>query len=152
MSLKKAIDFTLRDQYDRSFNLFEMLRTTNYIMLIFYPGDFTPVCTKQLIDYNENRAKFKEYGIYPVGINIGSVESHCNYAETYKLEFPILSDNNKSVSTAYDAINMTGGNKRKLVLIDDKKTILFEHTIFPLFYQKVEKIIEKLRIENNQEF
>jgi peroxiredoxin Q/BCP len=150
--MNNATDFTLNDQYDNPFNLFEILESNKYVLLIFYPGDFTPVCTKQLTDYNSNRAAFKEFGIFPVGINIGSVDSHCSYAETYKLDFPLLSDNDKSVSRIYGALNLSGGNKRKLVLIDNKRTILFEDTIFPLFYQKVGKILEKVRIKNSHEF
>jgi peroxiredoxin len=144
--MKEADDFTLIDQYNNPFNLFESLKGNQYVLLIFYPGDFTPVCTKQLIDYNNNRAKFKELGIHPVGINIGSVDSHCNYSDTYKLNFPLLSDENKSVSRKYGAINLSGGNKRKLVLIDKNQKIIFEDSIFPLFYQKVEKILENVRI------
>ena len=150
--MKDAIDFTLKDQYNNPFNLFKTLKSNRYVLLIFYPGDFTPVCTKQLIDYNNNRSKFEEYGIFPVAVNIGSVESHCYYAETYRLNFPLLSDGNKSVSRNYDALNFSGGNKRKLVLIDNEHKILFEHSIFPLFYQKVAKIIENGRIKNTLDF
>jgi peroxiredoxin len=113
--MKESKDFTLNDHRNKPFNLFESLGNNKFILLIFYPADFTPVCTKQLIDYNNNRAKFEEYGIYPVVINIGSVESHCYYAETFRLDFPHLSDHGKIVSRKYDEINSSGGNKRKLV-------------------------------------
>ena len=150
--MKDASDFTLDDQRGSNFNLFENLKNNKYVLLIFYPGDFTPVCTKQLIDYNNHRAKLKELGILPAAINVGSVDSHCTYADYYDFKFPLLSDPNKLVSKIYRAINFIGGNKRKIVLIDNNHKILYEHTDFPIFYQKIEKILQKAKIKNDSEF
>lgn len=150
--MKDAPDFTLKDQHDSPFNLFEKLKGNQYVLLIFYPGDFTPVCTKQLIDYNNHQATLEELGILPAAINVGSVNSHCKYAESYDFRFPLLSDQNKLVSIKYEAINFLGGNKRKAVLIDNNRNILYEHTDFPLFYQKVKKILQKAKIKNVFEF
>lgn len=141
-----APDFTLNDQHDIPFNLFDKLKSNKYVLLIFYPGDFTPVCTKQLVDYNNHRVKLDELGILPAAINVGSVDSHCRYAESYDLNIPLLSDQKKLVSTKYEALNFSGGNKRKVVLIDNNRKIIYEHTVFPLFYQKIEKIIQKAKI------
>jgi peroxiredoxin Q/BCP len=150
--MKDALDFTLNDQHHTPFNLFEKLKSNRYVLLIFYPGDFTPVCTKQLIDYNNHLAKLEELNILPVAVNVGSVDSHCKYAETYDFSFPLLSDQNKVVSMKYQAINFSGGNKRKVVLIDNNHKILYEYAVFPLLYQKIEKILKKAKIKNKLEF
>ena len=67
-------NFILMDQHNNEFNLFENLDKD--ILLVFYPKDNTPVCTKQLVDYSLNQAELENYGIKIVGINIDPVDFH----------------------------------------------------------------------------
>src|SRR5262245_28208561 len=65
---KPAPDFSLRDEAGRPFHLYAALRE-GPLLLAFYPGDFTPVCTKQLCNYRDAIDDFRELGIGIVGIS-----------------------------------------------------------------------------------
>lgn len=140
--MRLAPDFTLVDQDGNSFNLYDNL--TQPIMIVFYPKDDSPVCTKQLCSYNNNYSKFSEAGLKIVGINIEDENSHKNFAGKFGLRFPLLSDKDKSVSKAYDALNIAGFNKRKIVIISTDKKIVYEHSNFPAFYEKSNAILNLL--------
>jgi peroxiredoxin len=139
-----AEDFTLKDQFGMSFNLYNNL--TKKILLIFYPKDDSPVCTKQLSDYQLNKNEFLKIGIILVGVNTGSEESHLNFANKCNLDFPVLSDLNKKVCGKYKAVNLFGRIKRKLVLIGENKKVLFEDEVLSFKYRSSEKL--KTMLEN----
>ncbi|MFQ5418597.1 MAG: peroxiredoxin, partial [Myxococcota bacterium] len=88
------------------------------VLLVFYPGDDTPVCTRQLCDYRDNLEVFADLGVDVLAINPQSLSSHERFAKKHDLPFPILSDADKQVCRAYDAIGLFGLTKRVLVLID----------------------------------
>lgn len=111
-------------------------------MLVFYPKDFTPVCTRQLNDYSKSLERFNHLGILPVGINIDSSDLHCSFSEQNNFTFSILSDKSKKVSRLYDALNILGRNKRKIVIIDKYAKIVYEHSILPIFYESSTKILQ----------
>ncbi len=131
-------DFVLEDQNGNTFSLYNNLNCK--ILLIFYPKDDTPVCTRQLSDYSINREIFNNLEINIVGINTGSVESHNSFARSCKLDFPVLSDPHKEVSQRYKALNIFGINKRKLVLIGVDKKILFEKDFLSFTYLSSHKL------------
>jgi peroxiredoxin Q/BCP len=140
--MRIAKDFTLVDQNGKTFNLYDNL--TQPIMIVFYPKDESTVCTKQLCSYSNEYSKFTEAGLKIVGINIEDEISHKNFAGRFGLRFPLLSDKDKSVSKAYDALNIAGFNKRKIVIISTDKKIVYEHTSFPAFYEKSDAILDLL--------
>jgi peroxiredoxin Q/BCP len=144
MSYGKAENFILKDQYGNDFELYKNL--DGYILLIFYPKDNSLVCSKQLSNYQLNINKFKENGIQPVGINIETIGSHRLFCGNKNINFPILSDPDKIVSEKLNALNFLSVNKRKLVLINSKKEIVYQKSNFTFNYTKTDKIIEELRI------
>ena len=137
-----APDFTLKDQDGNEFNLYKEL--TSKIMLVFYPKDDSPVCTKQLNNYQQNLGKFNNAGIKIIGINIDSENSHKYFGNKCKLDFPLLVDTGKSVSKKFDALNFVGINKRKIVIIDTDKRIIFEKVNFPFNFIRSEEILNPL--------
>ena len=137
-----APDFTLKDQDGNEFNLYKEL--TSKIMLVFYPKDDSPVCTKQLNNYQQNLWKFNNAGIKIIGINIDSENSHKYFGNKCKLDFPLLVDTGKSVSKKFDALNFVGINKRKIVIIDTDKRIIFEKVNFPFNFIRSEEILNPL--------
>jgi len=141
--MKTASDFTLTDQNGKSFNLYKNLGKP--VMLVFYPKDESPVCSKQLCSYNDNYKKFADAGIQVVGINIENENSHKQFANKFNLQFPLLSDADKKVSKAYNALNLAGLNRRKIVIISTGKKIVFEDSTFPAFYQKSGKLLEIIK-------
>ncbi len=144
--MKTAPDFTLLDQNGNDFNLYNNLDSE--ILLVFYPKDQSPVCTKQLCSYNDNLEKFVIAGLKVAAINIENSDSHKDFAEKESLNFPLLSDTDKEVSRAYGALNFAGMNKRKIVIISRGKEILYEEAVFPVYFPKVDKILKI--IESNK--
>lgn len=136
-------NFRLLDQYNKTFDLYENLDQD--VLLAFYPKDNTPVCTKQLVDYALNQEELKKYGIKIVGINIDPVESHQSFCANNKIDFPVLSDSEKKVSIYFDALNIIGQNKRKLVLIGKDKRVKFERSTLPMFFVDARQLLNDLR-------
>ncbi len=136
-------DFTLKDQNGNKFNLYENLDKS--ILLVFYPKDNSPVCTKQLTNYTLNKSEFEKYGIEVIGINPESSESHASFCNSIRSGIRILSDDKKEVVKKFEAVNFLGFTKRKLILIGKNKKILFEKTTPSIIYFNSEKIISTLK-------
>lgn len=136
-------NFQLKNQNGEIFDLYDNLNSD--VLLVFYPKDYSLICTKQLKDYSLRVDEFENAGVKIVGINIGPSESHKKFCDSLKISFPLLSDTDKKVSKLFGAINFLGQNKRKLVLIDRNKRVKFIRTLFPIFYQKSEKLLRKFK-------
>ena len=135
-----AEDFTLKDQYGNIFNLYENLDEN--ILLVFYPKDDSPVCSMQLSNYQKEHQLLKKSGIKVIGINTNSEKSHKSFCNKLSLQFPLLSDKTKNVSKQFNALNIFGINKRKLVLINRNKKIEFEKTVLPNRYVSASQILK----------
>lgn len=143
MEGETAPNFTLKDQDGNEFELYNNLDTK--ILLVFYPKDNSPVCTKQLTNYNKNISDFIKLDIKIVGINIDNTEAHSSFCDNLMLRFPLLSDADKNVSKLYNAINIFGINKRKLILIDTDKKIIFERTTLSFYFMNSRRILRKVK-------
>jgi len=136
-------NFTLKDEKGNDFELYKNL--DQLVLLAFYPKDDTLVCSTQLSDYNRNLADFVTNEIRIIGISTDSVKSHSNFCSKLKLNFPLLADEDKSVSKQFDAINFLGINKRLLVLIGTDKRVLWTDSTMSITYIKAKEILEKVR-------
>jgi peroxiredoxin len=119
------------------------------VLLVFYPGDDTPVCTKQLCDYRDNLAVFEKLGVQVIALNPQSEASHAKFAEKHRLPFPVAADVGGSVTRAYGARGLFGMTKRALVLVGRDGTVAWRKTDFPLFYETSEDVrgaLAKLRL------
>jgi peroxiredoxin len=105
------------------------------VLLVFYPGDDTPVCTKQLCNYRDNLSVFGDLGVQVIAINPQSQDSHRKFADKHQFPFPVVSDADKAVCKQYGAINFLGMAKRALVLVGRDGTIKWRKTDFPIFHQ-----------------
>lgn len=110
------------------------------VLLVFYPGDNTPVCTKQLCNYRDNLGVFGELGVQVVAINPQSLESHRGFADKHNLPFPMLADSGGGVCRQYGALNFLGMAKRALVLIGTDGRIRWRRTDLPIFHQSAEDV------------
>ena len=135
-------NFVLKDENGNNFDLYKNL--DKKVLLAFYPKDDTLVCSTQLSDYNKNLNDFIKNGVRVVGISTDSIESHSNFCNKLKLNFPLLADVDKTVSKQFDAVNFLGMNKRLLVLIGTDKKILWIDSTMLFTYIKTEKILEKV--------
>jgi len=137
-----AKNFSLKDQHGNEFELYENL--DKRILLVFYPKDDSPVCTKQLTNYEHYLTEFEKNNIKVVGINTAASDSHFSFCNKLGLKFAVLSDISKQISKNYKALNLLGINKRKLVLIDTNRRIVFEKVILPFYYLKAGQIISEV--------
>ncbi len=137
-----AENFQLKDQDGNVFDLYENLDKD--VLLVFYPKDNTPVCTKQLVDYSTNKIELEKHGLKIIGINKDGIESHNNFCTNNKIDFPVLSDNEKKVSKQFDALNLVGQNRRKLVLIGKDKKLKFERSTLPVFFVDTAQLLSEL--------
>jgi peroxiredoxin Q/BCP len=136
-------NFSLVDKYNNNFVLYDNL--VKDILLIFYPKDNTPVCTKELVDYSLNQRELGKCGTKTIGINIDPVNLHKTFCENKKIDFPVLSDPEKRVSKFFDALNLLGQNKRKLVLVGKDRRIKFEKSTLSIFFVSTEQLFEHLK-------
>src|ERR1700755_3689007 len=113
---QQAPDFTLYDSDKQQVSLSD-LRGKN-VLLLFFPQAFTGTCTKELCSTRDNIALYNQANAQVFGISVDSVFTLGKYKEEQQLNFPLLSDFNKTTSTAYDslyetfAFDMKGVSKR----------------------------------------
>lgn len=72
------------------------------IVLIFYPKDETPICTKQLCAVRDSKAQYAKYNALVVGVNPGSLEEHERFSTKFMYDFPLISDKNEAILQKYD--------------------------------------------------
>jgi len=98
------------------------------VLLLFYPGDETSVCTKQFCSYRDNSEAFGALGVTAVGISRKDVESKKSFQEHHELNVPLLADPDGSVAQKYDAygkrLKMT---KRAVIIVDEDGKVAHRH-------------------------
>ena len=139
----KAPDFTLPGTGGASYTLADFLGKP--LVLVFYPGDDTPVCTKQLNSYNDGLDQFQKLDAQVVGISAQSVDSHEAFAGKHGFAFPLLADTDKTVAGAYGTLGPLGFPRRSVFVIDRGGTIRYAHrAIAGLTYRPVSELIDEL--------
>ena len=92
-----------------------------WLVLYFYPKDFTPGCTTEVCTFRDDIAKLRKAGARVVGISLDDVKSHAEFARKYHVPFPLLSDADTTVAAAYGVLASRGGShyaRRTTFLID----------------------------------
>jgi peroxiredoxin Q/BCP len=97
----KAPDFTLPDDTGRSVTLSALKGKS--VVLVFYPLDETPGCTKQLCQFRDDWSEARKRGVKVFGVNPGSSESHTKFRRKFKFPFPLLVDRGQKVAALYHA-------------------------------------------------
>ena len=121
----RAPDFELKTSSGDTFRLSDAIGTS-LPLLIFYPKDFTPGCTRQLDEMNVNIAALAAASITPFGVNPGDADSHAKFEESLGLTYPLLVDEDSKVAQAYGATKDDGkGIERSVVLIDTNGVVVF---------------------------
>lgn len=110
------------------------------VLLVFYPGDDTPVCTKQLCDYRDNLAVFRDLGVQVIAVNAQAEASHQKFSEKHRFPFPLASDASGDVCRAFGARGLFGMTKRALVLVGSDGRVAWRKTDFPIFHQTTEDV------------
>jgi thioredoxin-dependent peroxiredoxin len=108
------------------------------VIVAFYPGDFTTVCTKQFCSYRDNDDRLEALGVPLLGISAQSVESHERWAKHHGLTVPLLSDPDKSVARSYGVVGPGGLVRRSIFLVDGEGVVRHRHVaLLGLRYQDV---------------
>ena len=116
------------------------------VVLVFYPGDDTPVCTKQLNSYNNDLAEFEALDAQVLGISAQSVESHDKFSGKHGFKFPLLSDADKAVAGAYGTLGPLGFPRRSVFIVDSSGVIRYVHrAIAGLTYRPVSELVTALK-------
>ena len=115
------------------------------VLLVFYPGDNTPVCTRQLCDYRDGIEAFEGLGVRVVGISKDGGDSHRRFRDKHDLPFTLLSDPGMKVAAEYDSKGMLG-MKRSVFLVDEEGRLRYSHIeSLALFRRSREELLEVIR-------
>jgi peroxiredoxin Q/BCP len=113
------------------------------VVLVFYPGDETPVCTVQLRTYSEDIDQFSELGAQVLGVSPQGVESHEKFCRRNDLKFPLLADVEKSVAGAYGILGPLGFPRRSVFVIDGDGTVRYAHrALAGLTFRSTEELVK----------
>lgn len=114
------------------------------VVLAFYPGDETPVCTKQLCSYQDDLSLLTGLNATLWGISSQTIESHKKFQAHRGLTFPLLADTENDVFTSYGLGRIT--NRRAIFVIDAEGRVVYAHVHkLGLTYQKADQIAEVLK-------
>ncbi|MGA0332615.1 MAG: peroxiredoxin [Kiritimatiellia bacterium] len=150
---KPAPDFSLPDGTGTLHSLSGYRGKT--LVLYFYPKDDTPGCTKEACSFRDLSADFEKLGVSVLGVSPDGAEDHEAFRKKFSLPFPLLSDEDKAVMTAYDAYGekMMYGKKtvgiiRSTVVIGPDGTVLKHWKKVPKAETHPEKVLEFLQSIN----
>lgn len=120
-----APDFTLKDSDGNDWTLSKKRGKT--VVLLFYPGDNTPVCTQQLCSVRDNWEDYAATGTEVVGISADSADSHRNFSEKYELPLTLLADEKGEVIKKYEVASWIPGRSARAVVVIDKSGVIRHH-------------------------
>lgn len=125
----EAPDFTLLEAPGKTITLSDEIKK-GPVVLVFYPADFTSVCQKELCTFRDALAEYNNLGSSVLGISVDGLFSHKAFKEANGIEFPLLSDWDKTVIKAYDIVyddfvGMKGVAKRSVFVIDTDRTVVY---------------------------
>jgi thioredoxin-dependent peroxiredoxin len=111
------------------------------VVLLFYPGDFTPVCTEQFCSYRDRAEDFAALGATVVGISAQDMASHERFIAENSLTVPLLADTEQAVAKAYSVDSDKWSTDRSVVVIDEQGVVRYRHDPdTPLGFQSVDDL------------
>jgi peroxiredoxin Q/BCP len=140
----QAPDFTLPATGGRTVSLAEFRGRP--VVVVFYPGDNTPVCTRQLNAYNDDLTQFEAVDAAVVAISAQGIESHESFAASQGFAFPLLADTDKAVAGAYGTLGPLGFPRRSVFIVDAGGVVRYAHrAIAGLTFRPVDELVAVLR-------
>jgi peroxiredoxin Q/BCP len=138
---KPAPDFTLPSTTGENISL-RQYKGKKTVVLYFYPKDETPGCTREACDFRDHSAEFEKLNVVVLGISNDNMESHQHFREKHKLPFPLLVDEDASVS------KMFGVYKQKNLY--GKKYMGIERTTFVIDRTgRIAQIYPKVKVDGH---
>src|SRR3954464_14231066 len=127
---QQAPDFTLKDEEGKDWRLSD--KRGQVVVLLFYPGDETPICTRQMCSVRDRWEDYAATGAEGVGISTNSVESHKSFAEHHQLPLRLLSDVDRKVADTYGAQSLIPGKVARSVFIVNRQGMITYRDVRPL--------------------
>lgn len=117
------------------------------VVLVFYPGDNTPVCTRQLSSYTEGIDSFAAVGAQVLAISPQSVESHHEFScRQGGFGFPLLADTDKAVGEAYGILGPLGFYRRSVFVVDGEGVIRYAHrAVAGLTFRSTDDLVKAVK-------
>lgn len=139
-----APNFTLKDGDGKDWKLSDKLGKT--VVLLFYPGDNTPICTRQLCSVRDNWELYAATGAEVVGISTDSSASHKEFAKKNELPLTLLADESGAVAKTYNAASWLPNRSARAVIVIDKEGIIRHHKVQPvsIFRPKDDEVLEAI--------
>jgi peroxiredoxin Q/BCP len=138
-----APNFELPGTDSRTYKLSDM--RGQWVVLAFYPGDFTPVCTRQFCSYRDGDDHLDELGVQVLGISPQSVESHERFVAKHNLTVPLLADEERGVLREYGVLAPGGVVRRSIFIVDPEGIVRYRHkALLGLHYKDVSDLSEAL--------
>ncbi len=142
---QSAPDFELPGTGGKTYRLADY--RDNGVILAFYPGDFTPVCTKQFCSYRDDGDRIEALGVPMLGVSPQSVESHERFTAKHGLRVPLLADTGKSVGKAFGVVGPGGMIRRSVFLIDEQGIVRYRDVpLFGLTFRDVDDLEEAVTV------
>ncbi|WNC22975.1 peroxiredoxin [Thermosynechococcus sp. GLH187] len=146
-----APDFEAVAVYDQEFKTVKLSDYRGkYVVLFFYPLDFTFVCPTEIVAFSDRYDEFAKLNTEILGVSVDSQFSHLAWTQTDRkaggvgdLKYPLVSDLKKEISTAYNVLTEEGVALRGLFIID-KEGIIQHATINNLAFGR--SVDETLRV------
>jgi peroxiredoxin Q/BCP len=139
-----APDFELPGTGSRSYRLSEY--RGKVVVVVFYPGDNTPVCTRQLNSYNDELSQFQDVGAQVLAISAQGVESHDQFADRHGFGFPLLADTEKEVARAWGVLGPLGFMRRSVFIVDGSGVIRYAHrALAGVTFRPVNELVAAVR-------
>lgn len=141
---EKAPEFTLPGTGGRDYSLSDF--KGHKVVLAFYPGDNTPVCTKQLCSYRDELSVFEGLDATVLGISAQDVDSHEKFAAKHGFTFPLLADTDKHVIKAYGALGPVGFVRRSVYIVDGDVVVRYRHVgVTGMTYKTTDQLAATLK-------
>ena len=139
----RAPDFELAGTGDRTYRLADF--QGRWLVLAFYPGDFTPVCTRQFCSYRDAADRLNELDAEVLGISPQSLDSHERFRRKYGLSVPLLADPERRMIRAYGVLGPGGLVRRSIFMVDSEGIVRYRHVaLLGLHYKDVQALKRSL--------
>lgn len=141
----EAPDFTLPGTGGRTYTLSDYRGQP--VVLVFYPGDNTPVCTEQLTSYTVGIGDFGSVNAQVLALSPQDVESHEGFSAAQGgFAFPLLADVDKEVGKAYGILGPLGFYRRSAFVVDGDGIIRYAHrAVSGMTYRSTDELVEAVR-------
>lgn len=124
----EAPNFKLQDENGQWVTL-ESIASRGPLLLVFYPGDFRMICTRQLCAYQDSMSQFQRYGMQVVAISANKPAEHKRFRDEYSFDFPLLSDPSREVCKAYGVVSLflLSGISRAVFMLDRHRRVIYRY-------------------------